>query len=158
MNESKDICETCGVIGELEGHECMNQDTYTPKQLKQIEGEFRATYANPDGPTVSSIWVSIKARLTAPEQEPAITGFAGQVYFYPLDNMNGGGYTKFAEDRKLIRDERSLTPREAGPECMKHLLDALGWVVECSRAEVVNPNVLKAFVKKALTKHLELIK
>ena len=87
------------------------------------------------------------AELTKTEWKPAI----GQYYL----NDTGGAYKSDHEHRVFGANIRHFTTKEAGPECMQHLVDAIERIgAECGCGSVWYTQELN----KALAKHAELIK
>ena len=85
------------------------------------------------------------AELTKTEWKPAI----GQYYL----NDTGGAYKSDHEHRVFGANIRHFTTKEAGPECMQHLVDALESISDMNKShwwclEAIN----------ALAKHKELMK
>ena len=111
---------------------------FTPEQIEKI----RKAHSNASNWDIDDLI----AELTKPEWKPAV----GQYYL----NDTGGAYKSDHEHRVFGANIRHFTTKEAGPECMQHLVDAIERIgAECGCGSVWYTQELN----KALAKHRELI-
>lgn len=125
----------------------MSEEKFTKEQIENV-----ALNSGIKERIQKSVWDDFIVELTKPKWSPA----SRQAFF----NKHGIAICLQA-DLPSGEDRRPLITKEAGPECMKHLVDAINEACALVREEVAHASItvqrIHDVLLEALIKHRELI-